>query len=80
MFAKQSRWHSCKRQTVDDHLHNRPRSVRELYDLLAAALVRVGPYDVNAVKSKIYFTSQYHIVGSPPDATTSALSSCRIVT
>ena len=54
-FANRNQSHACGRHDLQSHFAGKPAAIRELYDVLVAAIREVGPVIVLPEKTRIAF-------------------------
>ena len=60
-FPKPNQWHSCAVKGLDEHFRGRDPELRKIFDELVRRLRRLGPIEVDPVKTSINLTARYHV-------------------
>jgi hypothetical protein len=59
-FAKERQWHSCETKRLDEHFRGRDPELRGVFDELVRRLRKLGPVEVDPVKTSINLTARHH--------------------
>jgi uncharacterized protein DUF5655 len=59
-FARTRQWHSCEARNLDDHFRGRDPHLRGVFDELVRRLRKLGPVQVDPVKTSINLTARHH--------------------
>ena len=62
-FKQATREHSCEVHTIEEHLHDKPETIRQLYLAFETALKDCGPVSVAALKTMICFRREANFIG-----------------
>ena len=59
-FARTHQWHSCEARNLDEHFRGRDPELRGVFDELVRRLRKLGPVEVDPVKTSINLTARRH--------------------
>src|SRR5689334_22873386 len=59
-FAKAHQWHSCETKKLEEHFRGRDPELRGIFDELVRRLRKLGPVEVDPVKTAINLTARRH--------------------
>jgi len=59
-FAKAHQWHSCETKKLEEHFRGRDPELRGIFDELVRRLRKLGPVEVDPVKTSINLTARHH--------------------
>jgi hypothetical protein len=59
-FAKARQWHSCETKRLEEHFRGRDPELRGVFDELVRRLRRLGPVEVDPVKTSINLSARHH--------------------
>lgn len=60
-FPRARQWHSCQVKGLEEHFRGRDPHLREIFDELVARLRKLGPLEVDPVKTSINLVARNHI-------------------
>lgn len=59
-FGKAHQWHSCETKKLEEHFRGRDPELRGIFDELVRRLRKLGPVEVDPVKTSINLTARHH--------------------
>jgi len=60
-FSRARQWHSCEVKGLQEHFRGRDPHLREIFDELVRRMRKIGPLEVDPVKTSINLTARHHI-------------------
>ena len=59
-FARKGQWHSCETRKLEEHFRGRDPHLRGIFDEIVRRLRKLGPVEVDPVKTSINLTAPHH--------------------